>query len=162
MLQAKRPADRQAFLEELARLWPLAKGSLTEVRKPCIRPRCPACKAGRKHKAVFFSFPQGGKRVCRRVPAELAPLLRQALAPLLAAAMGLRGQGLSRRAFRRQAAASGKRPEPRRAHRETGARGLLRRNAQAQGLTAKTASNSPQLRHRQALTPFPAPHIECR
>ena len=41
---------------------------------------CPACKAGRKHKALFFSFPKGGKRVCRYVPAELAPLLRQALA----------------------------------------------------------------------------------
>jgi len=80
MPKAKRLPDHQAFLDELASLWPLAKGSLTEVRKPCIRPRCPACKAGRKHKAIFFSFPKGGKRVCRYVPAELAPLLRQALA----------------------------------------------------------------------------------
>ena len=50
------------------------------MRKPCIRPHCPACKAGRKHKAIFFSFPKDGQRVCRYVPAELAPLLRQALA----------------------------------------------------------------------------------
>jgi hypothetical protein len=80
MPKTKRPSDHQAFLEELACLWPLAKGSLTEVRKPCIRPNCPACKAGRKHKAVFFSFTQGGKRRCRYVPAALAPVLRQALA----------------------------------------------------------------------------------
>jgi len=80
MPKAKRPSDQQAFLDELARLWPLAKGSVTEVRKPCIRPGCPACKAGRKHKAIFFSFPKDGRRVCRYVPADLAPVLRQAVA----------------------------------------------------------------------------------
>jgi hypothetical protein len=80
MPKTKRPSDHQAFLDELAGLWPLAKGSLTFIRKPCIRPTCPACKAGRKHKAIFFSFTQGGKRRCRYVPADLAPVLRQALA----------------------------------------------------------------------------------
>jgi len=80
MPKPRRLPDHQAFLDELASLWPLAKGCVTEVRKPCIRPNCPACKAGRKHKAIFFSFPKGGKRVCRYVPAELAPRLRQALA----------------------------------------------------------------------------------
>lgn len=80
MSKAKRPSDQQAFLAELATLWPLAKGSVTEVRKPCIRPGCPACKAGRKHKAIFFSFPKDGRRVCRYVPANLAPVLRQAVA----------------------------------------------------------------------------------
>jgi len=72
--------EQQAFLHELAGLWPLAKGSLAEVRKPCIRPNCPACRSGRKHPAVLFSFTQAGQRRCRYVPAELAPALRQALA----------------------------------------------------------------------------------
>ena len=80
MTKNKRSPDHQAFLDELADLWPLAKGSLSFVRKPCVRPNCPACKAGRKHKAIFFSFPKEGKRVCRYVPAELAPVLRQAIA----------------------------------------------------------------------------------
>ena len=80
MPKTQRSPDHQAFLDELAALWPLAKGSLTEVRKPCIRPACPACKDGRKHKAIFFSFPKDGQRVCRYVPAELAPVLRKALA----------------------------------------------------------------------------------
>jgi hypothetical protein len=71
---------QQAFLKELAGLWPLAKGSLAEVRKPCIRPNCPACRSGRKHPAMMFSFARRGKRVCRYVPAELEPLLRRALA----------------------------------------------------------------------------------
>jgi len=72
-------SDQQAFLDELAGLWPLAKGSLAEVRKPCIRPNCPACRQGRKHRAWLFSFSQGGKRRCRYVPLELVPSLRQAL-----------------------------------------------------------------------------------
>jgi hypothetical protein len=60
-------------------MWPLAKGSLTQVRKPCIRPKCPACRSGRKHPAWLLSFSASGKRVCRYVPAELAPVLKQAL-----------------------------------------------------------------------------------
>ncbi len=79
MSKIKKTSEQEAFLEELAELWPLAKGSLAEVRKPCIRPRCPACKSGKRHPAWLFSFAQGGKRRCRYVPAELVPSLRQAL-----------------------------------------------------------------------------------
>jgi len=79
MSKIKPSSEHQAFLEGLSGLWPLAKGSLAKVRKPCIRPNCPACKSGKKHPAWLFSFTQGGKRRCRYVPLELAPLLRQAL-----------------------------------------------------------------------------------
>jgi hypothetical protein len=71
--------EHRAFLDELAGLWPLAKGSLAEVRKPCIRPNCPACRSGRKHPAWLFSFSQGGRRRCRYVPLDLVATLRQAL-----------------------------------------------------------------------------------
>ena len=80
MSKTRLSSEQQAFLEELAGVWPLAKGSLAEIRKPCIRPNCPACRSGRKHKAVIFSFTQAGKRCCRYVPAGLVPLLREALA----------------------------------------------------------------------------------
>jgi hypothetical protein len=79
MSKTKPSPHQQAFLEELADLWPLAKGSLALVRKPCIRPNCRACKSGKKHPAVIFTFRQDGKQRCRYVPAELAPLLRQAI-----------------------------------------------------------------------------------
>jgi hypothetical protein len=77
--KVKMSPEQRAFLDELAGLWPLAKGSLAEVRKPCVRPNCPACKSGKKHPAIMFSFTEAGKRKCRYVPAELAPLLREAL-----------------------------------------------------------------------------------
>lgn len=79
MTKSKRPPEQQAFLDELADLWPLARGSLAEVRKPCIRPACRACREGRKHKAIIFGFTQGGQRRCRYVPADLAPVLKEAL-----------------------------------------------------------------------------------
>ena len=79
MSKIKPSLEQQAFLDELAAMWPLAKGSLAEVRKPCIRPTCPACQSGKKHPAWLFSFTQGGTRRCRYVPSELVPLLQQAL-----------------------------------------------------------------------------------
>ena len=79
MSKIKVSPEQQAFLEELTGLWPLAKGSLAEVHKPCIRANCGACKSGLRHPAWLFSFTQGGTRRCRYVPLELVPALRQAL-----------------------------------------------------------------------------------
>ena len=72
--------ERQnAFSIELARRWPMAKGSLAEVRKPCIRPRCRACQSGRRHPAFLFSFTEEGRRRCMYVPRALVPQLRRAI-----------------------------------------------------------------------------------
>jgi hypothetical protein len=79
MSKSKLSPHQQVFMDELARLWPLAKGSLAEVRKPCIRPNCAACRSGRRHSAWMFSFTQDGKRRCRYVPLELVTTLREAL-----------------------------------------------------------------------------------
>lgn len=72
-------ALRQNFLRQLQELWPAIKGSLAEIRKPCIRPNCPACARGDKHPAFILSFTDQGRRRCMYVPAELVPQLRQAL-----------------------------------------------------------------------------------
>ena len=73
-------AVRERFMAELRSLWPAAKGSLAEVRKPCIRPTCAACASGRKHPAFILSVKAvDGHRRCLHVPRELAPVLRQAI-----------------------------------------------------------------------------------
>jgi hypothetical protein len=79
-MKKKPSALQQAFLRELAAVWPLAKGSLALVRRPCIRSTCAACARGDKHAAWIFSFRQGGRQRCRYVPKGLAGLLRQAIA----------------------------------------------------------------------------------
>jgi len=73
------PSLRQNFLRHLQQLWPAIKGSLAEVRKPCIRPNCPACARGDKHAAFILSFTDKGRRRCMYVPTELVPELQQAL-----------------------------------------------------------------------------------
>ena len=70
---------RQNFLRRLEKLWPAIKGSLSEVRKPCIRPNCAACARGDKPPAFLLSFTNQGRRRCMYVPAELVPQLQQAL-----------------------------------------------------------------------------------
>jgi hypothetical protein len=72
-------ALRQNFLRQLQKLWPPIKGSLAEVRKPCIRPNCSACARGDKHPAYILSFTDKGRRRCMYVPTELVPRLQQAL-----------------------------------------------------------------------------------
>ena len=71
--------QREQFLADVARHWPLARGSLSEVRKPCIRPRCAACARGEKHPAFIFSLRADGRQRCLYVPRELVPRLRQAI-----------------------------------------------------------------------------------
>jgi len=72
-------AFRQNFLRQLQKLWPAIKGSLAEVRKPCIRPGCPACARGDKHPAYILSFTNKGRRRCMYVPTEMVPQLQLAL-----------------------------------------------------------------------------------
>ena len=70
---------RKHFHDQLLALWPALKGCLSQVRKPCIRPNCPACARGDKHPAYIFSFTEKGRRRCMYVPAELVPLLQEGL-----------------------------------------------------------------------------------
>ena len=70
---------RQNFHRQLQKLWPAIKGSLAQVRKPCIRPNCPACARGDKHPAFILSFTDKGRRRCMYVPTELVPQLQRAL-----------------------------------------------------------------------------------
>ena len=81
MTHSKSPdsALRHNFLRQFEKLWPAIKGSLAEVRKPCIRPNCAACACGDKHPAFILSFTDRGRRRCMYVPAELVPRLQQAL-----------------------------------------------------------------------------------
>ena len=73
-------ASKDAFLEKLAALWPVAKGSLTLTRSPCTRKNCRECASGRKHPKLIFTFREGGRlRVMYVRPAHEGPV-RKAIA----------------------------------------------------------------------------------
>jgi hypothetical protein len=78
-MKTKPQTAQEAFVQAVAALWPVAKGSVALVRRPCIRANCPACRSGMKHAAWIFTFRQEGRQRCRYVPQDLAPLLRQAI-----------------------------------------------------------------------------------
>jgi hypothetical protein len=73
--------DRKArFLAEVSKLWPVARGSLSYVRKPCIHPNCQACARGEKHPSWIVSIYHQGKQRCLYIPEDLVATLRQAIA----------------------------------------------------------------------------------
>jgi hypothetical protein len=71
---------KATFVAEVSKLWPVAKGSLSYVRKPCIHPNCQVCARGEKHPSWIFSICQEGKQRCLYVPEDLVGTLRQAIA----------------------------------------------------------------------------------
>lgn len=70
---------QQDFLQKLLPLWPALKGSLAQVRKPCIRPNCQACARGDKHPNYLLAFTDKGKRRCLYVPLAMVPVIQRAL-----------------------------------------------------------------------------------
>jgi len=70
---------QQHFLNKLHLLWPALKGSLAQVRKPCIRPNCQACARGHMHPNYLLAFTQKGRRRCLYVPQAMVPTLKRAL-----------------------------------------------------------------------------------
>jgi len=81
------------FRAKLLALWPALKGSLAEVRKPCIRPHCPVCARGDKHPNYLLAFtdqvlPEFSGRSLLAKPTSLAAPIRAGLASPLRVATG--------------------------------------------------------------------------
>ena len=70
---------QKLFRQKLLALWPAIKGSLAQVRKPCIRPNCPVCARGDKHPNYLLAFTDKGRRRCLYVPKAMVPALQHAL-----------------------------------------------------------------------------------
>jgi len=70
---------RAWFLAQVGELWPVALGSLSLRRSPCIRKNCHACATGEKHASYVLYVRRGGKRTGLYVPDELVPQMRAAL-----------------------------------------------------------------------------------
>jgi len=70
---------RRWFLRNIEKLWPLALGSLSLRKSPCIRKNCSACASGKGHSSYALSGYRGNKRFSVYVPAELAPEIQKAV-----------------------------------------------------------------------------------
>lgn len=80
MKETESPADvRRWFAGVIRELWPVAVGSLSLRKGPCIRPNCPACASGEGHSSYALYGRRGERRFSIYVPERLVPEVRAAL-----------------------------------------------------------------------------------
>jgi len=68
------------FHAAVQKLAPVAAGSLSLRKSPCIRKSCPACASGKGHSSYVLYGRHDGKRFSIYVPEELVPEVREAIA----------------------------------------------------------------------------------
>ncbi len=71
--------DKEKWLEEVGELYPVAKGSVREVKKGCGYASCKRCASGEKHQAYLFTYYQNGKQKSHHVPKPKLAGIQQAL-----------------------------------------------------------------------------------
>jgi FtsZ-binding cell division protein ZapB len=70
---------KEWLLKTVDKLWPVAAGSISLRRSPCIREHCSACERGEKHPAYFLDGRRGGRRFSLYVPNDLVGKVEQAI-----------------------------------------------------------------------------------
>ena len=70
---------RRWFLNAIQKLWPIAGGSISLRKSPCIRENCSACVSGVGHSSYALSGYRGNRRFSVYVPDQLAPDIQKAV-----------------------------------------------------------------------------------
>jgi hypothetical protein len=80
MARTETPEEvRRWFLAGIQQIWPVAEGSLSLRRSPCIRENCSACTRGEGHQSYILYGRSGGRRLSIYVPDELAKEIQAAI-----------------------------------------------------------------------------------
>src|SRR5271157_3092550 len=79
MSQRKILDVRRWFIEAVQDLWPVATGSLSLRRSPCIRNSCAACASGQGHSSYVLYGRCGKRRFSIYIPERLIPEVRTAI-----------------------------------------------------------------------------------
>lgn len=67
------------FMAAFRQLWPVATGSLSLRKGPCIRKNCSACASGQGHSSWALYGHRGKRRFSIYVPDRLVPEVRMAI-----------------------------------------------------------------------------------
>src|ERR1039457_7700193 len=70
---------KQWFHQAIQHLWPVAEGSLSFRKCPCIRKNCRVCASGKGHRSYILYGRRGKERVSVYVPEDVVPSVEQAL-----------------------------------------------------------------------------------
>jgi hypothetical protein len=67
------------FGHAIESIWPVADGSLSLRKSPCVRENCPACAAGEGHRSYVLYGRTAKKRFSIYVPEDLVPEVKAAM-----------------------------------------------------------------------------------
>jgi len=70
---------RRWFFKAVTQFWPVATGSLSLRKSPCIRKNCKVCESGERHSSYALYGRYQGRRFSIYVPEELVPDVRTAV-----------------------------------------------------------------------------------
>ena len=70
---------RRWFAGVIRDFWPVAVGSLSLRKGPCIRPDCPTCASGEGHSSHALYGRRGKRRFSIYVPERLVPEVSEAI-----------------------------------------------------------------------------------
>jgi hypothetical protein len=70
---------RRWFQTEVGKLWPVAIGSLSLRKSPCIREHCQFCESGQGHSSYALYGRKGDRRFAVYVPEDLAQDVERAI-----------------------------------------------------------------------------------
>ncbi len=70
---------RHWFQVEMQKLWPVALGSLSLRKSPCIRENCQFCRSGQGHSSYALYGRKGDRRFAVYVPEDLAQDVEKAI-----------------------------------------------------------------------------------
>jgi hypothetical protein len=67
------------FLSTVQKMWPVAEGSLSLRKSPCVRKNCKACAKGEGHQSYILYGRSEGRRSSVYVPEALAQQVQTAI-----------------------------------------------------------------------------------
>jgi hypothetical protein len=70
---------RNWFQTEVRKLWPVALGSLSLRKSPCIREHCQLCESGQGHPSFALYGRKGSRRFAVYVPEDLTEDVEKAI-----------------------------------------------------------------------------------
>lgn len=70
---------RRWFLSTVQKMWPVAEGSLSLRKSPCVRKNCQACAKGEGHQSYILYGRTEGRRSSVYVPDALAQKVQKAI-----------------------------------------------------------------------------------
>ena len=80
MARKETPDEVERWFQDAVRsLWPVALGSLSLRKSPCIREHCRLCESGEGHSSYALYGKKGNRRFSIYVPDELASELERAI-----------------------------------------------------------------------------------